>query len=422
MKKIAHLYFPKAVYSEFDAIAPLLLELCQANGKVYTVVFDSHVIATIENSFLHKKIFQELGDFYDFSSGKNSKLRLLHSITQIFSIFRFIIFILSVGIKYQKKNVLFNWPAGGINQGFKHRFLYKIILFTARFIGSAVYSFPGIQAPYTKALFERFSAEGAKKMSKFEKRGKGEEIKPTINQTDKLVFTDEHRRLLREVNGFKKNIHTIGLPRLYASWQDYRKKYGAIDFQKTLSEIGLKNIPPKCITILVTNPEYPWFKKDHDFYSMLEEAVASIRLFFPNEIIFLKTKPSPKDAPFEISDLIKNYQSMNKHDNVYIYVRSLASLADNSIFCLSIAESSGIFDFLTAGIPAIEYSDYCEEYLQIFPEINPWAGTPGFFIAHNVDDLRNLIRKVAAKKVRYSHNELCDHVLHRKNLQALSID
>ena len=236
------------------------------------------------------------------------------------------------------------------------------------------------------------------------------------------MFTDEHRRLLREVYGFKRNIHAIGLPRLYASWHNYRKEFGSIDFQKTLLEIGLKDTPAKCITILVTNPEYPWFKKDHDFYSMLEEAITSIRLFFPTEIIFLKTKPSPKDAPFEISDLIKNYHSLNKHDNVYIYVRSLASLADNCIFCLSIAESSGIFDFLTAGIPVIEYSDYCEEYLQIFPKINPWAGTPGFFITHNVDDLRNLIRKVAAKKVRYSHIELCNHVLHRKNLQVLSID
>ena len=165
---------------------------------------------------------------------------------------------------------------------------------------------------------------------------------------------------------------------------------------------------------MVTNPDYPWFKRDHNFFSLLEEAILSIRSFFPNEVILLKAKS-------EIFDAIQNYEALRKHSKVYLYDRSLASLSDHSIFCLSIAESSGIFDFLTAGVPVIEYSDYCDEYLEVSPEVNPWIGTPGFFVSHNVDDLRGLIKKMAAKKVSYSSADLCKYYMHKKNLRVLSI-
>jgi hypothetical protein len=335
-------------------------------------------------------------------------------INQLISLVKFIAFLVLIGIKYQNKFVLINWPKRGKNQAFKHRLLHKIILFTARCIGARVYSFPGIQAPYTKAFLERTSAEGAKKISRFEKRLEGEGIISSPDRANKLVFTDEHKRYLHEMYGFEDNVHCIGIPRLFACWQNYRKKYGQIDYQRTLKEIGVASTNEKVITILVTNPDYPWFKRDHNFFSLLEEAILSIRSFFPNEVILLKAKS-------EIFDAIQNYEALRKHSKVYLYDRSLASLSDHSIFCLSIAESSGIFDFLTAGVPVIEYSDYCDEYLEVFPEVNPWIGTPGFFVSHNVDDLRGLIKKMAAKKVSYSSADLCKYYMHKKNLRVLSI-
>ena len=229
------------------------------------------------------------------------------------------------------------------------------------------------------------------------------------------MFTDEHKRYLQEVCGFEGRVHAIGIPRLFASWQTYRKKYGQIDYQRTLSEIGLESTDEKVITILVTNPDYPWFKKDHNFFSLLEEAILSIRSYFPNEVILIKAKS-------EVFNAIQKYEAPRKHGNVYMYDRSLASLADHSIFCLSIPESSGIFDFLTAGVPVIEYSDYCNEYLEVFPEVNPWMGTPGFFVSHDVEELRALINKVAAKKVSYSNADLCKYYMHKKDLRVLSID
>ena len=70
----------------------------------------------------------------------------------------------------------------------------------------------------------------------------------------------------------------------------------------------------------------------------------------------------------------------------------------------------------------IEYSDYCNEYLEVFPEVNPWMGTPGFFVSHDVEELRALINKVAAKKVSYSNADLCKYYMHKKDLRVLSID
>ena len=163
MKKNAYVYFPKAVFSEIDAIAPLLLELCKLDGKVITVVFNARITPTIENSYLHKKIFYELCEFCDFSLKNIYRSRFFNSINQLISLAKFIALLVSIGIKYQNKFVLIDWPKRGKNQAFKHRVLHKIILFTVRCIGAKVYSFPGIQAPHTEAFLERTSAEGAKK-------------------------------------------------------------------------------------------------------------------------------------------------------------------------------------------------------------------------------------------------------------------
>ena len=125
------------------------------------------------------------------------------------------------------------------------------------------------------------------------------------------MFTDEHKRYLQEVCGFEGRVHAIGIPRLFASWQTYRKKYGQIDYQRTLSEIGLESTDEKVITILVTNPDYPWFKKDHNFFSLLEEAILSIRSYFPNEVILIKAKS-------EVFNAIQKYEAPRKHGNVHV--------------------------------------------------------------------------------------------------------
>ena len=41
-------------------------------------------------------------------------------------------------------------------------------------------------------------------------------------------------------------------------------------------------------------------------------------------------------------------------------------------------------------------------------------GTPGFFVSHDVEELRALINKVAAKKVSYSNADLCKYYMHKR--------
>jgi len=177
-----------------------------------------------------------------------------------------------------------------------------------------------------------------------------------------------------------------------------------------LKELEIKGEQSKAITILVTNPDYHWFKKSHDFYSLLKEAVETIKLFFPDKIIFVKAKPS-------LYNVFINHEIFKNNDKVYFYKKSLASLTESSLFCLSIHESSGIFDFLTTDVPVIEYSDYNNEYLKVFPAINPWKGTPGFFIADDVNRLKLLIKKIYDEEIIYSNKELSKYYKQKQDLK-----
>ena len=99
----------------------------------------------------------------------------------------------------------------------------------------------GIQAPHTEAFLERTSAEGAKKISRFEKRLEGEEIVSSLDRANKLVFTDEHKRYLRKyavlrVSPRYWNTSVVVVGKLII------KKYGQIGYQRTLSEIGLESM------------------------------------------------------------------------------------------------------------------------------------------------------------------------------------
>lgn len=415
MRNNAFLYFPKKGYSEFDAVAPLMLELSQKQNNCYTFIFDKAAIKIIEDSSIHKRIFIGLGKILYFVPKKISKVDLLNYISYVGVIFKFISTVLLLGLKFKDVYVLINWTTGTKNQSYKNDLLYKMIMLCVRCIGAKVYSFPGIQAPHTKSLLERLSPEGARRISKFEKLEKGKEIIPRKYTEDQIVFTEEHKKLLINTYGVTNKVYNIGIPRLYTAWQDHVKKYGLIDYRETLKELEIEETKNKIITILVTNPDYPWFKKNHDFYTLLREAIQSIRVHFPNEIILIKAKQS-------IFNTLQNHEILKSSDNVYLYKRSLASLSVYSLFCVSIAESSGIFDFLTTSVPVIEYSDYTDEYLELFSSINPWKGSPGFFIAHDVDKLTSFIRKIHDKEISSSNEELSKYYRHRKNLQLFAID
>ena len=413
MKNNVYIYIPKAVYSELDAIAPFIVEL--HNNKLYTFMFNNRIVPYIASSYIHEKIFNEYTKVINFFPKYSSKLFLLDYLKKISCILKFIVTMVLFRIKYKNIHVFINWPYKGKNQSYKHNFLYRLIILTTKIIKGKLYSFPGIQAPYTVSLLERVSDEGAEKISNFENRAEGKKIIRSQNNLDKIVYTEEHKNALINTYGIKNKIYNIGIPRLYPSWQDFIKKYGMIDYNKTLKELNIKEDNEKVITILVTVPDYDWYKEGHDFYSLLEEAIIVIKSYFPNKKIFIKAKP-------HLYKIFKNHEIFNKNNDVYFYKLSLASLTQKSLFCLCIHESSGIFDFLTTGIPVIEYSDYNDEYIKAFPAINPWKGCPGFFMAHETSKLKYYVEKIYNKELLYYKEELINFYNHKKDLKIFGIE
>ena len=282
-------------------------------------MFNNRIVPHISGSYIHAKIFNEYTKVLNFFPKYRSKLFLLDYFKQISCVVKFILTMVLLRIKYKNIHIIINWPFKGKNQSYKSNLLYKIIITTSKIIRGNIYSFPGIQAPYTTALFERVWGEGAEKISNFEKRIEGKQIIRSQNNLDKIVYTEEHKNAIINVYGIKNKIYNVGIPRLYPSWKDFLKKYGMIDYNKSLKELEIKGEQSKAITILVTNPDYPWFKKSHDFYSLLKEAVETIKLFFPDKIIFVKAKPS-------LYNVFINHEIFKNNDNVYFYKKCKLNL------------------------------------------------------------------------------------------------
>lgn len=417
MKNNIYIYIPKAVYSEFDSIAPFILELHKNNNKLYTFMFDNKILPHITSSHIHKKIFNEYTKVLNFFPKNRSKLFILDYFKQIICVAKFIAIMVILSIKYKNIHIFINWPSKGKNQSYKNNLLYRVIIFMSKIIGGNIYSFPGIQAPFTTPLLERLYGYGAEKISNFEKRAEKniKKIIRTPETQDAIVYTEEHKNALINIYGIKNKIYKVGIPRLYPSWQDFLKKHGMIDYNSTLKALNIKEDNEKIITILVTVPDYDWHKEGHDFYSLLDEAIIVIKLYFPNKKIFIKAKP-------HLYEIFQNHEIFNKNNNVYFYKLSLASLTQRSLFCLCIQESSGIFDFLTTGIPVIEYSDYNDEYIKMYPGVNPWKGCPGFFMAHETSKLKYYVKKIYNKELFYYKEELINFYGHKKDLKSFGIE
>ena len=166
---------------------------------------------------------------------------LLTNISRFIAISRFAFKIIGLRFRHSSIYVLTRWRSKGKNQGLKNNLLLRLIIASVRIAGGKIYSVPGIQAPLTKPLLERLSPEGAKKMSKLEKRAKGQEIVVRQNDWDKIVFSDEHEQFLKSQSGVTNKIYNVGIPRLYSSWQAHVKRYGQIDYEETLKEL---KVPP----------------------------------------------------------------------------------------------------------------------------------------------------------------------------------
>ena len=400
----AVVYIAKNIFSEVDAILPLLVELSARNILVDAIFFERRSYDEVATSPMHLRLLNSCTRVWRlFGEGSGVAARLI-------SVVRFIHLVAKH--RLAKRRLLFLHNAtGSRKKGLNRNQLWlKLLRAVMALSGGRVFAYPGIQAPATELFLRRENP------AELAKRVKLEKITGEMSSApdEALVFTPLQKRGMRENRHWGCPIHVIGLPRLYPRWRAAVNTEGRKDIEDELVRCGLPGNTREILTVLLTYPHFQWFRPERNFYTLLDEAIEALRVAFPDTPIFLKAKPRYKEHNFFGEDNIR------RREGVYLTACSLAALATRSRLGLSIHETSGVFDFMTQGVPAIEYADYAPAWTEIFPVPSPWTGLPGFRLTQSVNELNQALADVRDKTFIGDPVALADAIGHRENLDIFT--
>ena len=369
MKPIKHvIYIPKNIFSEVDAILPFLIEyhdLAGGRGKLDVVYTDQVVHDEVAISDFHVDMLGKHARIWKFfPQGRGRTLKrpacLLALVTLI--VWRRVTSgpIVFISVKKQSSGVLawIDRIMGAVMRGTGHRA-----------------AFPGIQAAHTRRFMQREEPETFARRSVLE--GVSGRLPPAPDIA--IVYSEEHGQAYRSYRGWQCPMINIGFPRLYPAWQRAVAAETPRYFEREMRQLGVADAADGVITILLTYPHFIWFREEGAFFRLLREAIEVLQQAHPGIPIILKGKTRYLGANL--------FGDMMLPSGVYLSNVSLAVLASNTRLAVSIHETSGVFDFLSRGIPVVEYSEYAEAWLNLFPEGSPWLGLPGFRMAVSRSEL-----------------------------------
>ncbi|MCZ6604411.1 MAG: hypothetical protein O7A03_04630, partial [Alphaproteobacteria bacterium] len=273
------------------------------------------------------------------------------------------------------------------------------------------YWFPGIQAPYNERFCERLAPEVVSRLTELD--GGRLALPPGPAPRRGLCYLPGEADRLRRTLGWDTDFQMIGMPRFYATWRDTLTEIGGPVLEEELRKLGLEPDAKGLVTVILTAPNYFWYRHPGAFQDMLDIIVHRVRDRFPDAPILLKYKPQMKRF---FTELEARYDD----PKVRLTGCALAVLSTRSRFAISVQESSGVFDFLTTGVPVIEYGLYSDAWTALFPCKSSWNGLPGLTLAGSEAELVARLDDIAeGRLVGVDPARLASYLGHREDLSPL---
>jgi len=388
MKRISIIFIAKN-FTQIDAYVPILTQL-KTNYKKYkifhdTLCFQKQPADEIKLSIFHKLILTKYGGVYYLFY--LNKLKVIPVI--ILLIYRWIV--------CDKTIIIGEFSNYKTNRLY---FFYKIF-------GHPIH-FGGTQGVFNEKFSWRVKPEIIKVVIE-EGLKKGYPLKE--GHPEAFCYLNSEIELYNKYINRTTKYTPIGVPRLYSSWEKSKQYFGNELLNKELQSKGIDSESESIITIILTNPgPHHWFKKNADFFFLLESCISIIRSYFPTTPIFCKGKP-------HMSWITGDFECYPQLPNVHYTYQALAVLSLKTSFCVSIQESSGIFEFLHSQIPIIEYSQYSKYWRTTYPFETPWIDIPGFNRASNEKELKNLLSTIKSGQMKTPNKkEIAEYFSHKENL------
>ncbi len=399
--KLMLAYLAARNVNKFDALLPLLVHLRASldprSYVAYTIVLFENVHEDIERSGFHLDALRELSSYYRPFSGA----RLLGPLRGLFKLGALVWLFAKRRMSGYRIVVLLPWQLKGL----RDRFTIGVLSGFAK-----VYEFPGLQTPATADFMKRFEHWGKLQEIGVKRAGK-------VNFVPKyppICYLDSEKQYLTRPG--QADPVAIGIPRLYGSWIPFVQSHGSRHVSMDLAAAGLNRDLQKYGVVVLTNPRYHWFPNgDSDYPAMLHEIVAASKRHFPAMPILLKPKANMRRL---FDELLTKEGILG--NGVYVVDTGLAALSSRAVWAASINESSGVFDFLTSNVPAIEYARYAPHWLEITPRGSAWRTFPGLRYVESVDQLDAAMHAIAMRAdTEDIRKQLAEHLKHREDLSFL---
>lgn len=369
----AVVFLPSVAFGANDAYLPLVAHLKTLHGDQIThdtVYLDEEAYSRMAMSRFHVDLFQRLGKVWHFYLGRR-RLRLARVAYRLSALFAFLLF---RRITHRRMVIIAPWMPITFSE--------KVIIRIASLFAPLLV-FPGCQLPMTNAYADRFRPE---RWNIFYELGY-KTANPTKRKHEKpkiaICYTEDEIPNYREIHGWNNTVFLpIGLPRLYPTWPSIVRSIGSPLLTDELLSLGFAKTEGPVICIILTNPDYFWFAHPDGFVGMLDDVVRTVLRVFPEIPVLLKTKSDMAHLFAAIAD---------RYSNPYVKLTScgLGAIASRCIVAISVQESSGLMEFATAGVPAIEYGIYNDTWLRITPHKSCLVGIPGIIMADTIGALES---------------------------------
>ncbi|MEP0942328.1 MAG: hypothetical protein ABJH63_11740 [Rhizobiaceae bacterium] len=399
--KRAVVYLGSKNLGKFDAFFPLLVTLSELvkgdeNIKLYTAMPLVDGEDALKLASFHYRMVKRLSIYV-------GPIRLPFLESSI-NIALFVLFILRLRIYGKEITILTSWIGKGKIEILALNLISKL--------GKLVFV-PPLQTPQTKAYGERF-----KNWEKLVDLG----LKHSNSNTSSFQFehgicwTDEEREL--NAYEFVKQVHPIGLPRLYPEWETFLLKETEGVPVVCEDESGETLVDGEFGVIILTNPHFVWFPNGVDDYlAMLREVIAFSNRRFPDGLIVLKPKYLMRQMFIE---LLKEHKLIS--DKIVLADESLSVLAARASWAATINESSGVLDFVCMGVPTLEYARYDTTWLEVSASGSAWKELPGMTYAEDSDEVGVFFDSLGSNSAHQYREQLKCHLRHKRDLSILNFD
>ena len=375
-------FLPGNMFSQLDAFIPILVSRSGEYQNIATFFFDKRAYDELQSSVVHYRALEGVSAVYV----RKTHGRLPRVVGSFRFFLQFIMYMLRAQMRSCEIDVVFLSKSSSLFSKPKDWLVTKLVEICLVFIDANRVYPPNIQAPLTEQYIKRFSDNVRKAIFQLEGRAFVKYHRHFNDDARYLVFSNEHKKCIEKL-GCRSKIDIIGHPKLSEVWKKTVERHLPEEKASSNLSSGLAN-DEKIITVLLTAPDYVWYPPNSSQNESLCMVIKSIRKYFPDIKIVLKAKP--RYADISIGFLQQN----NFGYGVLPSTDSLPALASNSIFAISLNETSAVFDFLFAGLTVIEFSNYRQEWLDAFSCLSPWEGVPGFQATSDIFALEGVMRSV----------------------------